>query len=85
MVLTSTPLFVDSTAFCRFSGALASYANRSRSAAVATPPKSGRATAQESAVGPGSVAEDPVHAETNKASIAITGFMSTLQRGSSKQ
>ena len=48
MALTSTPLSVDSTAFCRFSGALTG-------SAVAAPPKSGRATVQESATGLGPV------------------------------
>jgi hypothetical protein len=41
MLLTSTPSFVDSTVFCRFSGALTSWLNRCRSHAVATPPKCG--------------------------------------------
>src|SRR5688572_4647611 len=80
MALTSTPLVVDSTAFCRFSGALTSYANRSRSAAVATPPKSGRATAQESASRLGS-ADDPEHAAMKKASSAVVGFIDISKEG----
>src|SRR5688572_4625232 len=86
MALTSTPLVVYSTACCRFSGALTSYANRFRSAAVATAPKSGRATAQESPTGIGpelDSAGEPAHAEMNTANSAIADFINTLQRSSS--
>src|SRR5688500_8369338 len=48
MALRVTPLNVASNVFFRFSGAATSYANRARSAAVAGPPKSGRATAHVS-------------------------------------
>ena len=82
MALISTPLFVDSLAFCRFGVALTTEANRFRSAAVAAPPKSGRATAQEFPTGLGPVGvvfgpagDDPAHAEINTTTSVIAGFM----------
>src|SRR5688572_4448942 len=80
MALTSTPLLVDSTACCRFRGAL-TWAKRFLSAAVAAPAISGRATAQESRTALG-FAGDPPHAEMNTTTSDIESFMKRQRTGS---
>ena len=74
ILLTSTPLLVDSTVFCRFSGALTLYANRLRSASVATL-KLGRAIAQESSTAVNVPSEAPAQAGRIANATAITGVI----------
>ena len=81
IVLVSTPAVVDTTVFCKSSGALALYAKRARSSALAIVPKFGRATAHESPTGfvvlfavLGADGE-PAHAEMNTARNIIARFI----------